>query len=159
MDTSDETLDQQPALLPGPVVPDIAAVHGRGPADAVEARWQALRLRWQRSEAAHRIRSPRRPYPGVVPLLEAAAAQPGLRRLSPFTSHYTLRFGCSGTTDGFGTVLAGSIEPLHDGRFRVRHRSTVVGEVDTADEAVVLVLEHLPTGPDPVVTVTADEHL
>ncbi|MFJ8478373.1 DUF6193 family natural product biosynthesis protein [Kitasatospora sp. NPDC094011] len=48
---------------------------------------------------------------------------------------------------------------MRDGRFKVRHRSTVIGEVDTADEAVVLVLEHLPTGPDPVVTVTADEHL
>jgi hypothetical protein len=105
----------------------------------------------------HRIRSPGRPYPGIVPLLEAAAAQPRLRRLYPFTSHFALLF--SSSTSYPWTVQAGSIEPLDNGRFMVRRRSpfAVIGEVETAEEAVALVLELLPTGPEPVITASADE--
>jgi hypothetical protein len=107
----------------------------------------------------HQIRSPGRPYPGIVPLLETAAAQPRLRRLYPFTSHFALLF--SSSTSYPWTVQAGSIEPLHNGRFKIRRRSpfTVIGEVETAEEAVALVLELLPTGPEPVITASADEHV
>ncbi|MFI1928686.1 DUF6193 family natural product biosynthesis protein [Streptomyces sp. NPDC020377] len=58
-------------------------------------------------------------------------------------------------------VQAGSIEPLHNGRFTVRRRSpfAVIGEVETAEEAVALVLELLPTGPEPVITASADKHV
>ncbi|WP_050374015.1 DUF6193 family natural product biosynthesis protein [Streptomyces acidiscabies] len=120
----------------------MAAARGRGPADVVEARWESLRLSRQWRHAVHEIRSPGCPYPGIVPLLEAAAAQPRLRRLYPFTSHFALFF----------SVWAGSIEPLHNGRFKVRRRSpsAVIGEVETAEEAVAMVLELLPTGPEPV---------
>ncbi|MFE6787877.1 DUF6193 family natural product biosynthesis protein [Streptomyces sp. NPDC057680] len=158
MDANNETPDQQPLLPPRPVLPDMAAAHSRGPADAVEAHWQALRLSWQWHHAVHHIRSPGRPYPGIVPLLEAAAAQPRLRRLYPFTSHFTLFF--SSSTSYPWTVQAGSIEPLHNGRFKVRrrHPSAVIGDVNTAEEAVTLVLELLPTSSDPVITAFTDEH-
>ncbi|MFJ1568711.1 DUF6193 family natural product biosynthesis protein [Streptomyces erythrochromogenes] len=152
MDVNNETSDQQPSLPPRPVLPDMAAARRRGPADAVEAHWQSLRLVWQWSHAAHQIRAPGRPFPSITSLLEAAAAQPRLRRLYPFTSHFTLLF--SSSTSYPWTVQAGSIEPLHNGRFKVRRRNpfAVIGEVDTAEEAVALVVELLPTGSDPVIT-------
>lgn len=108
--------------------------------------------------AAHQIRSPGRPYPGIVPLLDAAAAQPGLRRLYPFTSHFALLF--SSSTSYPWTLQAGSIEPLRNGRFKVFRRKpfAVIGEVGTAEEAVTLVLELLPAGSEPVITASADEH-
>ncbi|MFI1177278.1 DUF6193 family natural product biosynthesis protein [Streptomyces melanogenes] len=159
MDANGETSEQQPALPPRPVLPDMAAARSRGPADAVEAHWQSLRLKWQWSHAAHQIRAPGRAYPGIVPLLEAAAAQPRLRRLYPFTSHFALLF--SSSTSYPWAVQAGSIEPLHNGRFKVRRRNpfVVIGEVDTAEEAVTLVLELLPTGSDPVITAAEDERV
>ncbi|WP_425461236.1 DUF6193 family natural product biosynthesis protein [Kitasatospora atroaurantiaca] len=40
-----------------------------------------LRLRWQWMREAHEIRRPGMAYPGIVPLLEAAAAEPRLRGL------------------------------------------------------------------------------
>lgn len=135
----------------------MTAARVRGPADVVEAHWQSLRLSWQWRHAVHQVRSPGRRYPGIVPLLEAAAAQPQLRRLYPFTSHFILLF--SSSTSYPWNAQAGSIEPLRNGRFRVRRRGpfTVVGEVATAEEAVALVLELLPTGPEPVITADADE--
>ncbi|MEV5879965.1 DUF6193 family natural product biosynthesis protein [Streptomyces sp. NPDC052101] len=159
VDANDETCDQQLPLPPKPVLPDIAAARSRGPADVVEAHWQSLRLSWQWRHAVHQIRSPGRPYPGIVPLLEAAAAQPRLRRLYPFTSHFALLF--SSSTSYPWSVLGGSIEPLYNGRFEVRRRSpfAVIGEVETAEEAVALVLELLPTGPEPVITASAGEHV
>ncbi|WP_341868300.1 DUF6193 family natural product biosynthesis protein [Streptomyces africanus] len=158
VDANDETRDQQLPLPPRPVLPDVAAARSRGPADAVEAHWQSLRLSWQWRHAVHQIRSPGRPYPGIVALLEAAAAQPRLRRLYPVTSHFALLF--SSSTSYPWTVQAGSIEPLHNGRFKVRRRSpfTLIGEVETAEEAVALVLELLPTDPEPVIAASPDEH-
>jgi uncharacterized protein DUF6193 len=84
-------------------------------------------------------------------------SQPRLRRLYPFTSHFALLFSSSISYPW--TVQAGSIEALHNGRFKVRRRgpSAVIGEVETAEEAVTLVLELLPTGSEPAITTTADE--
>ncbi|MFD8793549.1 DUF6193 family natural product biosynthesis protein [Streptomyces vinaceus] len=77
----------------------------------------------------------------------------------PFNSHFALRF--SSSTSYPWTVQAGSIEPLRNGRFKVRRRnpSAVIGEVDTAEEAVTLVLELLPTGSDPVITASEEERV
>lgn len=137
----------------------MAAARSRGPADTVEARWQCLRLSWQWWHTVRGIRSPGRPFPGIVALLEAAAAQPRLRRLYPFTSHYALAFSTS--TRHPWSVRAGPIEPLHDGRFRVYRRTpfAVIGETETAEQAVALMLEHLPAGPEPVITSPTDERM
>ncbi|MEU6557137.1 DUF6193 family natural product biosynthesis protein [Streptomyces sp. NPDC046915] len=137
----------------------MAAARSRGPADVVEAHWQSLQLSWQWRHAVHEISSPGRPYPGIVPLLEAAAAQPRLRRLFPFTSHFALLF--SSSTSYPWAVQAGPIEPLYNGRFKVCRRGpfAVIDDVETAEEAVALVLELLPTGPEPVITASADEHV
>jgi hypothetical protein len=156
VDANSETSGQQPPLPPRPVPPDIDTAGGRGPADAVEAKWQSLRLTWQWGQAVHRIRAPERPFPGIVPLLEAAATQPRLRRLYPLTSHLALCF--SSSTSYPWTLHAGSIEPLDNGRFTVRRRkpSAVIGEVDNAEEAVALLLELLPVGFEPVITATSE---
>ena len=130
----------------------MAAARSRGPADAVETHWQSLQLRWEWMRARQQIRSPGRPFPPIVELLETAAAEPRLRRLYPFTSHFALLFSSSISYPWI--VQAGSIEPLHSGRFTVRRHnpSAVVGEVDTAEEAVALVLELLPTSCEPTIT-------
>ncbi|MGX1541037.1 DUF6193 family natural product biosynthesis protein [Streptomyces adustus] len=157
VDANDETCDEQLPLSLRPVLPDMVAARSRGPEDVVEARWQSMQLVWQWRHAAQRVRSTGCPYPGIVSLLKAAVAQPRLRRLYPFTSHFTLAF--SSSTSYPWTMQAGSIEPLRNGRFMVRRRSpfAVIGEVETPEEAVALVLELLPNGPDPVVTAAEDE--
>ncbi|WP_416975777.1 DUF6193 family natural product biosynthesis protein [Streptomyces sp. 4F14] len=143
MDARDET--RGVPLPPRPVLPEMAAARRRGTVDVVEARWQ-----WKR--AVHEIRSPGRPYPGIVPLLEAAAAQPRLRRLYPFTSHFALLF--SSSTGCPWSVRGGSVEALRDGRFAVRRRDpfAVIGEVESVEEAVVMVLGLLPAGSEPVIS-------
>ncbi len=152
VDANTEIPNGQPPLPPRPTLPDMAAARSRGPADAVEAQWQSLKLRWEWMRARQQIRSPGRPFPPIVELLEAAAAEPRLRRLYPFTSHFALLF--SSSTSYPWTVQAGSIEPLHNGRFTVRRRTpaAVIGEVETAEEAVAVALELLPTSPEPVIT-------
>ncbi|MEU1621131.1 DUF6193 family natural product biosynthesis protein [Streptomyces sp. NPDC005722] len=132
-----------------PVLPDLAAARERGPDDLLEARWQGLILsrRWMRER--HESLRPGRPYPGIVPLLHAAYAEPGLRRLFPFTSHFVLCLSSS-TTHPYD-VRVPSVEPLRDGRFRVRQprSSTVIGHTGTPEEAVALVAARLPPGPGP----------
>lgn len=101
-------------------------------------------------------------FPGILPLLAAAGAEPRLRRLYPFTSHFTLVF--SSCTRYPYLVEAPAVEPLHDGRFRVHGAGgggggggAVIGETDTAEEAVALVMAHLPDDLGPAVAGTADD--
>ncbi|MFE2867153.1 DUF6193 family natural product biosynthesis protein [Embleya sp. NPDC059259] len=134
---------------PRPALPDLAAAHERGPAAAVEVKWQQLILSWQWMRERHEILRPMRPYPGIVPLLEAAFAQPGLRQLFPFTSHHTL---CFSSCTGYPYVLrVPCVDPHSDGRFRVRRprSSIVIGYTDTAKEAVALVTANFPAGLGP----------
>ncbi|MFB7245611.1 DUF6193 family natural product biosynthesis protein [Streptomyces populi] len=137
-------------------MPDTAEARRHGLAALVEAQWLSIQLAWQWKRDVHEIRSPGRPCPGIVPLLKAAAAAPRLRRLYPFTSHFALLF--SSLTGYPWTVQAGSVEPLRNGSFRVRRRdpSAVIGEVETAEEAVDLVVGLLPADFEPVITVPTD---
>ncbi|MFD9006458.1 DUF6193 family natural product biosynthesis protein [Streptomyces sp. NPDC059582] len=136
--------------------PDMAVVPGRGPVDAVETKWRQLPLTWQWIRARHGITSPGSAFPGILPLVAAAGAQPRLRQLYPFTSHFTLAF--SSCTRYPYLVEAPVVEPLHDGRFRVHspRGGAVIGETETAEEAVALVMTHLPDGLGPAVAGTAD---
>ncbi|MEU2389934.1 DUF6193 family natural product biosynthesis protein [Streptomyces sp. NPDC007369] len=114
-----------------------------GTDESVEARWQRLPTTWRLmldrgdSQAAATGR-------GVLALIEAASAQPELRRLYPFTTRCVLRFGSgSGLPTETDTP---AVEPLRDGRFRVLSPSLtrVIGETDTAEAAVALLLAQLP---------------
>ncbi len=124
---------------------ELAEAHERGPADAVTMKWRLLR-----EEIREDI-----PFPTVRDLVEAAYAEPRLRQLYPFTSHWSLHFT---TCTGFPfTWVVPFVDPLSDGRYRVcgPNRGTVVGEADTAEEAIALVVRHMPTDIGPAVSGTA----
>ncbi|MFB7667809.1 DUF6193 family natural product biosynthesis protein [Kitasatospora sp. NPDC056138] len=117
-------------------------------------KWQRLVPTWQRMRKRHEIRTPGTSYPGIVPLLEAAHAEPKLCRLYPFTSHRTL---CLSSCTTFPYIVqVPSVHPLRDGRFRVRRprSSGVIGYADTPEDAISLVTAHLPAGPGPAATRT-----
>ncbi|MFD7629869.1 DUF6193 family natural product biosynthesis protein [Streptomyces sp. NPDC059851] len=118
-----------------------------GTDESVEARWQRLPTTWRLmldrgdSQAAATGR-------GVLALIEAASEQPVLRRLYPFTSRCVLRFGSG---NGLPTETdAPAVEPLRDGRFRVLSPSLnrVIGEADTAEAAVALLVAQLSAAPE-----------
>ncbi|MGW7101615.1 DUF6193 family natural product biosynthesis protein [Streptomyces sp. NPDC054838] len=118
----------------------------RGTADAVEARWQRMPLTWRlvRDRAESKTLSQ-----GVLSLLAAASAEPRLRRLYPFTKQWTLWFS-SRTSPPFNVDVP-AVEPLPDGRFRVGgpRPAQVLGEADTAEAAIALVVAHLPADARP----------
>jgi uncharacterized protein DUF6193 len=142
---------QTPSIPPRPQLPDLAAARKLGPAATVEARWQHLLLVWQWHHMRHEILKPGTAYPGIVSLIEAAGAEPRLRQLYPFTSHYNLNF--SSFTSYPWSIQVPSVDPLHDGRFRVRRprSAEVLGFAHTADAAVSLVVGNLPAGLGPAV--------
>ncbi|MFB7667800.1 DUF6193 family natural product biosynthesis protein [Kitasatospora sp. NPDC056138] len=80
-------------------------------------------------------------------LLEAAHAEPKLRQLYPFTSHHTLCLSSCPTIPYI--VQVPSVDPLRDGRFRIRRprSSSVIGYADTPEDAISLVTAHPPAGP------------
>ncbi|WP_143659785.1 DUF6193 family natural product biosynthesis protein [Streptomyces pharetrae] len=119
-----------------------ARAHERGPAAVVDLQWRLLR-----EQAAG---EPGFPEFGL--LVEAAYAEPRLRRLSAFSSHWTLGFSAS---TGHSSKAEVAIVPACNGRpYRVRefpHDGGVIGETETADEAVALATAHLPVGLGPAV--------
>ncbi|MFD9517721.1 DUF6193 family natural product biosynthesis protein [Streptomyces sp. NPDC059979] len=140
-------------LLPRPVLlPDLAAARLLGPAEVVEASRQRLLLGWKAMRDYQLARRPDRPYPPVVPLLEAAYAEPRLRVLHPFTSHHSLNL--SSCTEYPYLVQVPPVDPLPDGRFRIRgpRSAAVIGWADTAEEAVARVVARIPPGLGPAVT-------
>ncbi|QMU76942.1 hypothetical protein GXW83_15680 [Streptacidiphilus sp. PB12-B1b] len=84
-------------------------------------------------------------------LIEAAGAVPKLQQLYPFTSHFSLNFGCF--TSYPWSVQVPSVDPLSDGRFRVRRprSADAIGFARTGDDAVSLVVDKLPAGLGPAV--------
>ncbi|MFF2148382.1 DUF6193 family natural product biosynthesis protein [Kitasatospora sp. NPDC058190] len=142
--------DDQNDTPPKPVLPDFAAALAIGPEAAVEARWEGIVLVWEWRAQVYR-HGPGSCCDGLVRLLRAAHAEPRLRRLLPWTSHYDL---CLSLSTTFPWVPAGMpiAEPLHGGGYRV-HRlydSAVIGTPDTPEAAVALLVEHLPPDLGPV---------
>ncbi|MCX5558610.1 DUF6193 family natural product biosynthesis protein [Streptomyces sp. NBC_00038] len=127
--------------LPSLLYDAIAEAHERGPAAAVEAQWDRLK------ELAADTPS----FPEFGLLLEAAHAEPRLRQLFPFTSHWTVAFSsCTGRR--YRTEVA--ISPQYGGgRYIVlRHTNTgLLGETPTVEEAVALALANLPDSVGPAV--------
>lgn len=105
----------------------------QGPAEVVAAEWQELR-----DDAA------KADWPEYLALIEAAYAEPRLRRLYPYTSHWTLRFS---TTTGmpFSPDLV-CLSASRGNDFSVRESWTgqVLGQTATAAEAVALAVGRLP---------------
>ncbi|MFD9354720.1 DUF6193 family natural product biosynthesis protein [Streptomyces sp. NPDC060031] len=112
------------------------------PARLTESEWQYMRQQaseleyaWQQTYQA---------------LIEAAHAEPALRALYPFTSHWALRF--SNTTRPGLTIVGPSLMAHSNGTYGVGTGfiSTDLGECATAHEAVALAVRHLPSGLGPV---------
>ncbi|MEU9110051.1 DUF6193 family natural product biosynthesis protein [Streptomyces xanthophaeus] len=135
-------------------MPDLDAARLRGPSEAVAVRWEQLVLAARWMGERHALRRPGRPYPPLVPLLEAARADPVLGRLYPVTSHYAVAF--STLTRPPYDVQLPSVEPLWDGRYRLRgprHLGTgVTGHTATPHEALAAVAAAVPPDHDPTVT-------
>lgn len=110
---------------------ELAVARERGPAHVVDLEWR--RLREQAVEAD---------YSNFVVLLDAAASEPKLRKLFPFTSMWVLCFSSSPEEPSLAEMPA-AVAQL-DGRFQVKadRWGDVIGETDTADEAVAIVVAH-----------------
>jgi len=117
----------------------LAEAHEEGPAAAVAAQWDRLK---ERAAGAP-------DFPEFGRLVEAAHAEPRLRRLFPFTSHWTIAFSsCTGRP--YHDEIA--IAPQPGGRpyIVLRHANTgMISEASTVAEAVALALVHLPDSVGP----------
>lgn len=132
-------------------VSELAEAHEKGPAEAVAVKWrlllESLRERADSWDIAHQ----------TLKVAELAFAEPKLRQLLPFTSHYSLHFTtCTGFPYSWDVPF---IDPLGDGRYRVCGplRGTVIAETDTAEHAISLVVGGLPEPCGPAVAGTADD--
>ncbi|GEB57001.1 DUF6193 family natural product biosynthesis protein [Streptomyces gardneri] len=112
------------------------------PARLTESEWQSMR-----QEAAELEYAWKEPYQALI---EAAYAEPALRALYPFTSHWVLRF--SATTRPHLTVVGPCLTAGSDGTYGLGRGIITpdLGRFDTAHEAVALAVRHLPSGLGPV---------
>lgn len=112
------------------------------PARLTESEWQSLRQEAAELDYAWR--------PSYQALIEAAYAEPALRALYPFTSHWALRF--SATTRPDLTVVGPFLAAGSDGTYSLGRGIVTpdLGQFATAHEAVALAVQHLPSGLGPV---------
>ncbi|MER5916607.1 DUF6193 family natural product biosynthesis protein [Streptomyces sp. NPDC001982] len=112
------------------------------PVRLTESEWQHLRTEARELE---------RPGEAYRALVEAAYAEPALRGLYPFTSHWTLRFS---TTTRPRLTIFGPCLLAHDvDRYTVSTEFTgadALAQTTTAQEAVAAAVRHLPYSPGPV---------
>ncbi len=89
--------------------------------------------------------------PGYGALIEAASAQPILRKLYPFTSHWVLCFSTR-TGPARPDALPIFLDAHSANRFSVKthHAGELLTETTTAAEAVSEAVRHLPTALGPV---------
>ncbi|QES55043.1 hypothetical protein DEJ51_13210 [Streptomyces venezuelae] len=112
------------------------------PVRLVESEWQGML-----QEARELEYSWQEQYQALV---EAAYAEPALRALYPFTSHWTLRF--SSTTRPSLTLGSPCLSARGDGTYGVGTGFITpnLGVFPSAAEAAALAVRHLPTGFGPV---------
>ncbi|MFF3547338.1 DUF6193 family natural product biosynthesis protein [Streptomyces platensis] len=112
------------------------------PARLTESEWQTMRQEARELEYAWQET--------YQALIEAAHAEPALRALYPFTSHWALRF--STTTRPRLTVVGPCVMANSDGTYGVGRGFTSedLGRFATAQEAVELAVRRLPSGLGPV---------
>lgn len=127
--------------LPFLLYDPIAEAHERGPAAAVAAQWDRLKEKAADTPG----------FPEFGRVVELAYAEPRLRQLFPFTSHWTVAFSsCTGRP--YHDEVAIAPQPGGGPYLVLRHPNTgVLGEVSTAAEAVALALAHLPESVGPAV--------
>ncbi|MEU1123822.1 DUF6193 family natural product biosynthesis protein [Streptomyces sp. NPDC005899] len=116
-------------------------VPGNDPVRLTRSEWQGMR-----QEAAELEYAWQENYRNLI---EAAHADPALRTLYPFTSHWALRF--SSTTRPDLTVVGPSLSADDDGTYGVGRGFITqdLGQFATAHEAVAVAVRHLPPGIGP----------
>lgn len=133
-------------LLPFLGFTELAEAHERGPAAAVDVQWRLMR-EWAATKPD---------FPEFGLLMEAAHAEPRLRQLYPISSHWTLGFNVS---TGVPSRAAIAVVPAYEGGpYRVQKflHAGLIGEADTAQEAVALAVAHLPADLGPAVAGVVD---
>jgi hypothetical protein len=112
------------------------------PARLTESEWLGMRR-----EAAELTYDWRTYYQALI---EAAYAEPALRALYPFTSHWVLRF--STTTRPRLTIVGACLTAGSDGAYTLGRGFVTpdLGTFATPEEAVALAVRHLPRGLGPV---------
>jgi len=134
-------------LMPFVRISRLAEAHERGPAEAVEASWQARLGSFDDPRMGR--------FPRYRALFEAAYAETRLRQLNPVTSHHILWFSAC---TGFPAIRVGpSIEARENRPYLVRIGGTPIAESDTAEEAVAIAVSHLPADTGPAVAGTAED--
>jgi hypothetical protein len=112
------------------------------PSQMVESEWQHL------NKEAAEVNSD---WPEYQAMIEAASAEPRLRQLYPFTSHWSLRFSTrtrpSLSDDVWVCLHAGHGK---DYLITMGYMGQNLGETTTADEAVSLAVRYLPADLSPV---------
>lgn len=111
------------------------------PARLTQSEWQGMRL-----EAAELEYAWQETYHNLI---ETAHAEPALRALYPFTSHWALRF--STTTRPGLTIVGPCLSANSDGTYGVGTGfiSQDLGQFATAQEAVAVAVRQVPTGLGP----------
>jgi hypothetical protein len=114
-------------------------VFGRDPAQMVESEWQHLRV-----EAAGTD------WPEYRALIDAAYNEPRLRRLYPFTSHWSLRFSTR-TRPHLSREIFVCIHPGKGKEYVVTmgYTGDELGRTVTAEDAISLAIQHLPSNLGP----------
>lgn len=141
--------------FPWVTVSDIAFAHERGPADAVAVRWEHIRAQM------HEPMGDDRPFELGIRAVDAAYAEPRLRQLFPFLSHYVLGFSrCTGFP--FTSDIPWVGYNLPENCYQVRQPGwiddpVVLRQAATAEEAIALVVANLPDGCGPAVAGTCDD--
>ncbi|MFD6530600.1 DUF6193 family natural product biosynthesis protein [Streptomyces sp. NPDC060184] len=123
----------------------VAEAHEAGPAAAVAAQWGILREKARDTPE----------FPQFAAVLEAAYAEPRLRALFPYTSHWTVAFSSS---TGRPHRCEVAIAPQYGGGpyLVLRYPNTGVhGRAATAEQAVALAVAHLPDSVGPATTRSA----
>lgn len=114
-----------------------ALVHEREPFGVVELTWRV------KLDRIHMPPYDRHPRPHAM--LEAAYAQPVLRRLMPVNSHFNLWFSTS-VEECWKTRVGYVICPYDEGLYGVRNKGELVAATETPEEAVAVVVAALPEG-------------
>ncbi|WP_018548548.1 DUF6193 family natural product biosynthesis protein [Streptomyces sp. LaPpAH-108] len=123
----------------------LAEAHERGPAAVVAHQWREMR----------RLAAKAPDFTAFAALVEAAHAEPRLRQLYVFSSHWTLGFSsCTGYPFRDEIAVA---PPVKSEPYRVMRRPlrAALGEAATAEEAVALAVSHLRADIGPAVSGTA----
>ncbi|MFC8226707.1 DUF6193 family natural product biosynthesis protein [Streptomyces sp. NPDC057287] len=113
------------------------------PVELTESEWQQLRTEAREAD-----------WPSYVALVEAAYAEPALRAVYPYTSHWTLRFATTTRPRLAGDVAVCLAAAYREDRYTVsaQYMGEVLAETTTAEDAVATAVRHLPRGLGPVMS-------